>query len=685
MGERIMAVVQALEIRSAGVWQGITQHVYDAEWVQGVNVSDQLTFTVPTAEVDEFLVIGAQVYLRRGDDADLHRIFVIEEIEVRYGERQETTFTCYDLLHWLGKVVLTEDYPPDPWGEDYVPKAHNTNYPKDAPKPPRTIRASTYVSGLLAYQSYVTYGGMGASYDLELEYEDVFVEAGTTLLDALHRLRDQIGGMIHVRNGGGLYWYSQRWINSPPECVLSTDNIISYTKRTDSSGPKTQYSYDIDVADLSQIDDSQSGTIAVGARLTFAGESLWITDIRQRLDAPIRAQISGSSSQSLTGRGQDLTEYLNDLAARNSTNAHKIDLLEKHLDQELQYDPDGAGPDDGPYPYADERYITDVSDGVIDADTDGEVAGYVGTQNEVARADHRHYVRYGVDEEISYIYGSDRNNGSRDAVARADHTHPVSYATRAETVGGSINLPGTEDRIAREDHIHALDYGQDMDIQPVGETAAAGTSDKVARADHVHRGIDEQGDPPLTAIPYGTEIQKTGAQISAGSYDKVARSDHVHGITFGGNIKSVGRANSNGSSLYPARADHVHKARAEDIAFKKAKVIALSSDGNCILVNLWDPENDTWETSVSGIRMPYTLQANTWDGKQIEYTDGTYVSFAKKSAYSRDATWTEGGEVRTETQYITEPYYVDEILLTLYIGEEQIDLNVAGRHWAAYG
>jgi len=682
-----MAVVQGLEIRAGGIWQGVTQHIYDAEWVQGVNVSDQLTFTLPTAEVDEYLVIGAEVYLRRGDDADLHRIFVIEEIEVRYGERQETKFTCYDLLHFLGKVRLTEDYPPDPWGEDHEPKGHQTNYPKGAAKPPRTIPAISYISGLLAKQAYVDFGGMGATYNQDLEYEDVCVEAGTTLLDALHRVRDIVGGMIHVRNNGALYWYERRWINNPPSCVLDTDNIISYTKRTDQSGAETIYSYDIDVADLSQIDESESGVIAIGARLTFAGESLWITDIRQRLDAPIRAQISGSSTLDATGRSQDLTEYLNDLAARNARNAHKITLLEKHLDHGLQYDPDGARPTDGPYPYEDERYITDVSDGVKNEGETNEVLGYVGTRNEVARADHRHYVRYGVDEEVTWVYGTERNNGMRDAVARADHTHPVSYgqASDIQAATGTTAAAGSNDAIARIDHQHPLDYGTASDIQPVGETAAAGTSDKVARADHVHRGADEQGNPPLTAIPYGTEIQKTGAAISAGSYEKVARSDHVHSITFGGNIKSVGSANSNGSSPYPARADHVHKAAAEDIAFKKAKVIALSSDGNSIRVNLWDPEDDTWETSVSEILMPYALQANTWDGKQIEYTDGTYVSFAKKSAYSRDATWTEGGKTRTETQYITEPYYVDEILLTLYIGEERIDLNVAGRHWAAYG
>lgn len=678
-----MAVVQALEIRSAGVWQGITQHVYDAEWVQGVNVSDQLTFTVPTAEVDEFLDIGAQVYLRRGDDADLHRIFVIEEIEVKYGERQETTFTCYDLLHWLGKVVLTEDYPPDPWGEDHIPKVHGTNYPKGAPKPPRTIRASTYVSGLLAYQSYVTFGGMGASYDLELEYDDVFVEAGTTLLDALQRLRDLIGGMIHVRDAGGLYWYSRRWINSPPECVLGTDNIISYTKRTDSSGADTQYSYDIDVADLSQIVKSQSDTIAVGARLTFGPESLWITDIRQKLDAPIRARISGSSSLDATGRGQDLTEYLNDIAARNAANAHKIELLEKHLDQGLQYDPDGAGPDDGPYPYADERYITDVSDGVIDADTDGEVAGYVGTQNEVARADHRHYVRYGVDEEISYIYGSDRNNGSRDAVARADHTHPVSYAIRAETVGGSINLPGTEDRIAREDHIHALDYGQDMDIQPVGETAAAGTSDKVARADHVHVGASgEGGGDPITEIPYGTAVQSTGTANDAGASDDVARVDHVHRVTFGTNIQSVGISNSAGTASYPARADHVHRGLESD-STNLFKVSELSDDGNKIKGYLWSSLADGWDSGISEVYKPHVLQEASWNEKLLHYCDGTQMSYTRLTKYSREAMDYYGSR---EIQFLTPMYYINEVLMVQKSPSngEWVDMNNAGRSWAAY-
>ena len=675
-----MAVVQGLEIRAGGIWQGVTQHIYDAEWVQGVNVSDQLTFTVPTSEVDEFLVIGAQVYLRRGDDADLHRIFVIEEIEVRYGERQETTFTAYDLLHWLGKVTLPVDYPPDPWGEDHEPKVHQTNFPKNAPKPPRTIRASSYVSGLLSYQSYVTFGGMGSSFDIDLEYEDVFVEAGTTLLDALHRLRDKIGGMIHVRDGGGLYWYSKRWINSPPECVLDTDNIISYTKRTDSSGTETQYSYDIDVADLSQIDRTQSGIIAVGARLTFGTESLWITDIRQKLDAPIRARISGSSTLDATGRSQDLTEYLNDLAARGASNAHKITLLEKHLDQGLQYDPDGAGPTDGPYPYEDERYITDVSDGVKNEGETNEVLGYVGTRNEVARADHRHYVRYGVDEEVTWIYGTERNNGVRDAVARADHTHPVSYATRAETVGGSINHPGTEDRIAREDHIHALDYGTASDIQPVGKTAAAGTSNKVARADHVHVGgsggsvdegdveeiIEDIMDEGGTFGAWGTDIKSVGTSNQAGTSKKWTRSDHVHKLEYGDDddIKDVSTTNDAGSVDKPARADHVHGSN-----YTLAKVLSIG-DGPTIRAYCNDTEIDvippSWLTTRSGT---------------ISFSDGASVTYTEIDDYTRSASY--GGP--TEVQRMLPAYYEGEMLTVLLWanGTTATDLNSAGRAWYA--
>jgi len=678
-----MAVVQGLEIRAGGIWQGVTQHIYDAEWVQGVNVSDQLTFTVPTSEVDEFLVIGAQVYLRRGDDADLHRIFVIEEIEVRYGERQETTFTAYDLLHWLGKVTLPVDYPPDPWGNGYEPKVHQTNFPKNAPKPPRTIRAASYVSGLLSYQSYVTFGGMGSSFDIDLEYEDVFVEAGTTLLDALHRLRDKIGGMIHVRDGGGLYWYSKRWINSPPECVLDTDNIISYTKRTDASGTETQYSYDIDVADLSQIDKTQSGIIAVGARLTFGTESLWITDIRQKLDAPIRARISGSSTLDATGRSQDLTEYLNDLAARSASNAHRIELLGQHVDQGLQYDPDGAGATDGPYPYEDERYITDVSEGVKNEGETNEVLGYVGTRNEVARADHRHYVRYGVDEEVTWVYGTERNNGMRDAVARADHTHPVSYgqASDIQAATGTTAAAGSNDAIARIDHQHPLDYGTASDIQPVGETAAAGTSDKVARADHVHVGASGGGEDPITEIPYGTAVQSTGAANYAGTSDDVARVDHVHRVTFGTNIRSVGTSNSAGTASYPARADHVHKGLESD-STNLFKVSELSNDGNKIKGYLWSSLADGWDSGMSEVYKPYVLQEASWNEKLLHYCDGTQMSYTRLTKYSREAMDYYGNK---EIQFITPMYYINEVLMVQKSPSngEWVDMNNAGRSWAA--
>jgi len=680
-----MAVVQGLEIRAGGIWQGITQHIYDAEWVQGVNVSDQLTFTVPTSEVDEFLVIGAQVYLRRGDDADLHRIFVIEEIEVGYGERQETKFTAYDLLHWLGKVTLPVDYPPDPWGNGYEPKVHQTNFPKNAPKPPRTIRAASYVSGLLSYQSYVTFGGMGSSFDIDLEYEDVFVEAGTTLLDALHRLRDKIGGMIHVRDGGGLYWYSKRWINSPPECVLDTDNIISYTKRTDSSGTETQYSYDIDVADLSQIDETQSGIIAVGARLTFGTESLWITDIRQKLDAPIRARISGSSTLDATGRSQDLTEYLNDLAARNARNAHKITLLEKHLDHGLQYDPDGAGPTDGPYPYeSDETYITDVSEGVKNEGGTNEVLGYVGTRNEVARADHRHYALYGQDVEVSYIYGSTQSNGGRDAVARVGHKHPVSYgkASDIQAATGTTAAAGSNDAIARIDHQHPLRYGRASDIQPVGKTAAAGTSDKVARADHVHVGASgEGGVDPITEIPYGTAVRSTGTANNAGTSDDVARVDHVHRVTFGTNIRSVGTSNSAGTASYPARADHVHKGLESD-STNLFKVSELSNDGNKIKGYLWSSLADGWDSGMSEVYKPHVLQEASWNEKLLHYCDGTQMSYTRLTKYSREAMDYYGNK---EIQFITPMYYINEVLMVQKSPSngEWVDMNNAGRSWAA--
>jgi len=679
-----MAVVQGLEIRAGGIWQGVTQHIYDAEWVQGVNVSDQLTFTVPTSEVDEFLVIGAQVYLRRGDDADLHRIFVIEEIEVGYGERQETKFTAYDLLHWLGKVTLPVDYPPDPWGNGYEPKVHQTNFPKNAPKPPRTIRAASYVSGLLSYQSYVTFGGMGSSFDIDLEYEDVFVEAGTTLLDALHRLRDKIGGMIHVRDGGGLYWYSKRWINSPPECVLDTDNIISYTKRTDSSGTETQYSYDIDVADLSQIDETQSGIIAVGARLTFGTESLWITDIRQKLDAPIRARISGSSTLDATGRSQDLTEYLNDLAARNARNAHKITLLEKHLDHGLQYDPDGAGPTDGPYPYeSDETYITDVSEGVKNEGGTNEVLGYVGTRNEVARADHRHYALYGQDVEVSYIYGSTQSNGGRDAVARVGHKHPVSYgkASDIQAATGTTAAAGIKDAIARIDHKHPLRYGRASDIQPVGKTAAAGTSDKVARADHVHVGASGEGgvdegdveeiiedimDDGGTFGAWGTNIKSVGTSNQAGTSKKWTRSDHVHKLEYGDDddIKDVSTTNDAGSVDKPARADHVHGSN-----YTLAKVLSIG-DGPTIRASCNGKEINvippSWLTTRSGT---------------ISFSDGASVTYTEINDYTRSASY--GGP--TEVQRMLPAYYEGEMLTVLLWanGTTATDLNSAGRAWYA--
>jgi hypothetical protein len=303
----------------------------------------------------------------------------------------------------------------------------------------------------------------------------------------------------------------------------------------------------------------------------------------------------------------------------------------------------------------------------------------VGTQNEVARADHRHYVRYGVDEEISYIYGSDRNNGSRDAVARADHTHPVSYATRAETVGGSINLPGTEDRIAREDHIHALDYGQDMDIQPVGETAAAGTSDKVARADHVHVGggsgtvspedVEEIVEDILAeggfSGTFGTDIQSVGTENDAGTSKKWARSDHVHELEYGDDddIENVGTINDSGKVDKPARADHRHGSN-----YTTASVKSIG-DGPSIRAYCQGREIDvippSWLTTRTGT---------------VSFSDGTSVTYTEIDDYTRSALY---GTV-SEIQRMLPAYYEGERLAVLLRDNGvAIDLNSAGRAWYA--
>jgi hypothetical protein len=103
-------VIQGLDIRnSSGVTLEVLSCYYNGEWVQTVNAADVLTFKCPN-EFAANLVSGNEVWLRRGDDAELVRKFVIRIVETHEGGRAETSVTAYDYSSLLLRVPISE-YP----------------------------------------------------------------------------------------------------------------------------------------------------------------------------------------------------------------------------------------------------------------------------------------------------------------------------------------------------------------------------------------------------------------------------------------------------------------------------------------------------------------------------------------------------------------------------------------------
>ncbi len=114
------------------------------------------------------------------------------------------------------------------------------------------------------------------------------------------------------------------------------------------------------------------------------------------------------------------------------------------------------------------------------------------------------------------------------------------------------------------------------------------------------------------------------------------------------------------------------------------KFASLNSDGNTLAVYLYNYDTEAWATSTTNIYKPVNLRYDTWNGKTLTYADTTqrtYDASGLFKQYQRRASWVGGN---TEIQYITEMYYVDEIL---HIEKTQdgiyVDKNNAGRGWAA--
>jgi hypothetical protein len=131
-----------------------------------------------------------------------------------------------------------------------------------------------------------------------------------------------------------------------------------------------------------------------------------------------------------------------------------------------------------------------------------------------------------------------------------------------------------------------------------------------------------------------------------------------------------------------------------------AKVASLDAGGDLINVYTWDYANNDWFATTTPVYKPVELMVSQFDGDTITYTDGSVITYSTTSldaTYQRRATWNSGAE--TEVQEITSPYAVGRQILcaqlaactgirgALGTGELEMgllmDMNIAGRHWAA--
>jgi len=125
---------------------------------------------------------------------------------------------------------------------------------------------------------------------------------------------------------------------------------------------------------------------------------------------------------------------------------------------------------------------------------------------------------------------------------------------------------------------------------------------------------------------------------------------------------------------------------ADVTALYLGKVHSLDADGDLINVYLYDYEADTWEVATTPIYKPHILRYSVWNGASITYLDGTtrtYNATNLNKRYQRRATWVDGG-TKTEVQEITEPYFLNEWIWIMKTTDNNlIDVNQAGRGWAA--
>lgn len=171
-----------IEVRNpAGNMVGRFKDLLSGEWEQSLNAPDQLTFTVPVEDVHSDNITGSNEYwLRDGDFTETKNVFrLIGRSDIR-GRGNVVEARCLGLISQLdGELVV-----------DY-----------DTGDAGKTI--TQIVTDLLAMQvsaNPITIGTIEPTVTRAMKIE------GDTILKALWRLRETVGGYISINNARQLNW-----------------------------------------------------------------------------------------------------------------------------------------------------------------------------------------------------------------------------------------------------------------------------------------------------------------------------------------------------------------------------------------------------------------------------------------------------------------------------------------------
>jgi hypothetical protein len=369
-----MAIVQGLDIRdSSGNQLDVVTHHYNGEWVQTVNAADMLSVTIPSEYCDS-VVNGNEIWLRRGDENEIVRKFVIMITEAHKGNREETLVTAYDYSALLLKVPVSE-------------------YPTEEPES-GLISVSDYLDYLMslaALQGF-TWGVLPlipSAYNT-VAYNDLHLK-DSNVLAGLHAVRNVIGGMLWVDNDKILNWYDERYQGYSGTFNLELDrNCIDVAVKTDDTTNETRTTYSVDVVDLSAHDVTDDGMLNIGMPVTIdlpdgTTQELYITDIRQQIDNPLALQIAVNTTLDTTGRFRDVLDYIIDSADPGNFIDSTIDNFETSIDEFKDWLSDTD--------YTNETFQDSLaselaySETITTVGTTGETVGVADT---VMRGDHKH-------------------------------------------------------------------------------------------------------------------------------------------------------------------------------------------------------------------------------------------------------------------------------------------------------